>query len=788
MSLLWAAKAAKRKKAGCVAGSSRWVSNELNNQFMDSFNLIEEFYETVSSNHGILNSTMDEILLGTFNVDSITSTKSPIKNHIPQSISRAKTQAVVSNINLTPENPQSTKLTSHMSNDKSTEQLIKELVNVLTASVAHMEPTPSIRKDETSTSENNNDASFRVSDRIEDSFQAISKSIRKSIAERTTTMTVDHDRGLVSPQISGKNNQKLKPISSSSTTKSSDRLAISKRGRSSMFVALPPREPIVINPSSRSRKSTLKSRTTGNLPRPEQDSKESLKSPVPANSILVPMTNIDDLLDKFRISPVQLPNSRKFFYDTPQYTGVIKGSLDLKIDAKDDSKVKMNSAQSNVAPVEANNPPNVERQSAPVLETGSWIDAHPLNTPSKSPTEELPVADTIWDKIGRYRSLSPVAKPRLIAAGAIKSQPGSLSLSLSRSGSRSRSRSRSRSPIRREGSRTTTISGSPSRSETLQRRSRSPRRTAAIIDGEQEAVLVNRLTAPTSSSAAKTKFLNRKTIEGKKMERNRFLTATLIPATHGKGGNMSKPKDGSPIKSRTESHKFPKFDPGEIPKLKIPVTEKRNDTIKTKFIIKPLNRKSELTKMKSQIQNEPVIDNIDSGSKYQQEEIGLVKTQGDEPKSERRSKRVKTANGIALPEAARGILIKENTSKKHAQASHVTPTKAVTKKYPDILPATPTQISPGSLPTILSDDDLIQSNKKVLQSWAHTPVLRRTIMNSRAVDPTTVFNNNPKIDLKETFKNEESVHRGEQSPFPTPNPKQREKEAKRYTQQMGYIP
>ena len=103
------------------------------------------------------------------------------------------------------------------------------------------------------------------------------------------------------------------------------------------------------------------------------------------------------------------------------------------------------------------------------------------------------------------------------------------------------------------------------------------------------------------------------------------------------------------------------------------------------------------------------------------------------------------------------------------------------------MPATPTQITPGSLPTILSDDDLAVSNKNVLQSWAQTPVLRRTIMNSRSVDPTTVFRSHPKIDLKETFQNEESVQRGQQSPFPTPNPKQREKEAKRYTQQMGYI-
>ena len=44
------------------------------------------------------------------------------------------------------------------------------------------------------------------------------------------------------------------------------------------------------------------------------------------------MTNNVDLLDKFAISPVQLPTTRKFFYDTPQPTSIINNSVHLKID------------------------------------------------------------------------------------------------------------------------------------------------------------------------------------------------------------------------------------------------------------------------------------------------------------------------------------------------------------------------------------------------------------------------------------------------------------------------
>lgn len=795
MSLLWAANAARRKKAVYVAGSSRWVANELNNQFMDSFHLIEEFYENINSDHDNLTSTINNIYLGAFDLDSISSIKSPIKKIVPKSSSTANTPTAPTNNEAKPTKLEYLELSSIRKNDISVLLPVNHSVETPSISNVLAKPNGIDAKENGPTTKSTNDNSIYVSDGIEDSFQAISKSIRKSIAERTTGVTFDHRRVTGSPPppptvtTEMKTSHTLKTTTSVGTAKSADRLTLSKRGRSSMFVALPPREPIVINSSSRSRKSTLKPRATVNLlkpesepePEPEPDLKVKPNSPIQRNSNATTMTNNVDLLDKFAISPVQLPTTRKFFYDTPQPTSIINNSVHLKIDNnadKDGQQEHIHIVKSGSLEGELQ---NTQRQNTiSPAEKNLKTTRHNVVQSEKSPNNEAMDVDNLWGKIGRYRSLSPVRKPLTGAVSATKSASTMQPLS--------RSRSRSKSPTRRERTRTTTNWGSPTRGRTLQRTSRSPRRTA-ILDGEHEVGLVNRLTAPTSSSAAKTKPVNRKTIEGKKVERNRFLTATLIPTTHEKSGGVSKSKDGSPTKPRIESHKFPKFEPGDIPKLKLPVSEKRNETTKTKFIIKPLNRKSELAKVKAHIQaqTENEIINSNNGNKHQQEGTESAAVHAEDLRADKRIKRVKTGNGIALPDAARRVLNKDNASKKHIQATHVTPTRPTSKKYPDILPATPTQITPGSLPTILSDDDLAVSNKNVLQSWAQTPVLRRTIMNSRSVDPTTVFRSHPKIDLKETFQNEESVQRGQQSPFPTPNPKQRKKEAKRYTQQMGYI-
>ena len=102
-----------------------------------------------------------------------------------------------------------------------------------------------------------------------------------------------------------------------------------------------------------------------------------------------------------------------------------------------------------------------------------------------------------------------------------------------------------------------------------------------------------------------------------------------------------------------------------------------------------------------------------------------------------------------------------------------------------MLPVTPTRISPRNLPEIDSDEEG-DFSKKILQPWADSPILRRSIAASRSIDPATVITNNPKIDLHETFQSVVSA-KGQESPAATPNMRQQEKDMKRYFQQLGYI-
>ena len=76
----------------------------------------------------------------------------------------------------------------------------------------------------------------------------------------------------------------------------------------------------------------------------------------------------------------------------------------------------------------------------------------------------------------------------------------------------------------------------------------------------------------------------------------------------------------------------------------------------------------------------------------------------------------------------------------------------------NVLPVTPTRISPRNLPEIDSDEEG-DFSKKILQPWADSPILRRSIAASRSIDPATVITNNPKIDLHETFQSVVSAKR-----------------------------
>ena len=197
-------------------------------------------------------------------------------------------------------------------------------------------------------------------------------------------------------------------------------------------------------------------------------------------------------------------------------------------------------------------------------------------------------------------------------------------------------------------------------------RENSPTSPSKLTANGGESDLINRLTAPTSSSAAKSKSQNRKT-DGRKPERNKFLTTTLIPTT---GGN-NKAKEVSPIKLKSEPYRFPKLETSSIPTLKMSMMEKRSETTlsktRQKYIIKPTNtfkRKSEIGKEKHEHSIIPQHTHLSEDQKLETNPQTTLGSTTQDRKSEQRIKRIKTANDVALPEAARGLLNKDNANKR----------------------------------------------------------------------------------------------------------------------------
>ncbi|EMG46736.1 hypothetical protein G210_3007 [Candida maltosa Xu316] len=667
MSLLWAAKAAKaarNKNEEYTPGSSRWVSNELSNQFMDSFNSIDKFGNIVSSDYESLASTMDQIYLGTLDPDSL---KIPHTSRTPISLSPAKS---------------STSNTKIFSNDK---------IEITTPALRDNEHKPvEVETNIKLQSEDLKNVDDDDAD-ADDSFQKISKSIRRNTLGKTS-------ESIPGPTLSSsKDSTTLNNRSSRiELTKSNDKSAISKRSRSSVFVALPQREPIMIKQSAqKSRTSTLKSSVIATTVEPVTEPYHAPESVITE--------------EKFDISPVKLPRNESFL---EKFT---------------------------VDPIPASNE---------------------LKDKSDTLIEETSPYKKIWDQIGNYRTLSPVRKSK----------------SPVRLKSADHSRLQSRSPSRV----ITSIKSPPKTALPL----------ALTTKTTDQTDLISRLTTPTSASSAKAKPQNHK-IETKKPERNKFMATNLIPKQH------------SPTKAKTDLIKN-KVDVANIPKLKIPVIEKRVDPMnknKQKIKLKPTSlfrKKSGLRKSHRETNNSIHQEKIPPSSpppapspplvEYKPPQARIVQPKRKLPREEdrnifevspRKPKKIKTANGIALPDAARGGF-KRQKSIENAS----TPLKS---KINNILPITPLKISPGSLPQILSDDEFGSTNNRVLKSWANSPNLRREISSRRTTNPANVLTYNPKIDMMQTFKNTDSVMRGQQSPMPSPDKQEKAKEVKRYAQQMGYI-
>lgn len=129
-------------------------------------------------------------------------------------------------------------------------------------------------------------------------------------------------------------------------------------------------------------------------------------------------------------------------------------------------------------------------------------------------------------------------------------------------------------------------------------------------------------------------------------------------------------------------------------------------------------------------------------------------------------------NAVPLPDAARGIFNDDRGKNKgKPNKPSVTPYKAPTLSRKSLAnlgaPAASPQYGPNALPDIPSDDEALKKTK-YLKSWAQTPQLLRAMKDTRDIDPVDVFGDVPLLKMDEVFESAASRQRGMASPGISP--------------------
>lgn len=213
--------------------------------------------------------------------------------------------------------------------------------------------------------------------------------------------------------------------------------------------------------------------------------------------------------------------------------------------------------------------------------------------------------------------------------------------------------------------------------------------------------------SPTGSSTAKVKLPK---------SRNKFMTTTLDPR---KRLSRHVPRIKSPVKSlRKPNNIEPKtsLDVSKIPvlskslgKSNSSVTPKQDPTIGSKQLNNNLLHKSTLSRPTSRKEPEP-----STSTNYKRRRLA--------------------GNAIALPDAARGIIVRRDVKVKSTDA---TPNNGVDPKL---------ALETPKLPHI-GDDDV----QTVLEPWAQLPMLEQLVLKSKKLDPKDIFGDVPPVDLDTIF-------------------------------------
>lgn len=565
---------------------------------------------------------------------------------------------------------------------------------------------------------------------------------KKRRPEQETKRAVSVSNSVELPSREAKMESKPSAVSTlNSVNDTSFRPIIPERKRSSVFVSLPSREPLII---------------------PTSPPRQSFKVKKPSK--LQDKLGVAALYDASHSKPIHSgTDSGHSRYSTKEPAFTTKGDETLRrhttvernSDHQDPARsfphLKASTAASdtivksvNLANTLAKSLRNITSSNIPKLKTELRAKSR-TPSPEKSPT-----------LAGRSNRSILTRTPRM---------PSSYSTWTTNSGS---PRREEKKPIREASAPKTSIfsNGERSRSPTRYNRVESDNLKASPVDFRDirqttlvnaESDLINRLTLPTSSSAQKVvqspvKQEPKKLEKAEKMDatltRNRFLTTTLNP------DNPPVFHSETPIKPPTVSSVKK---PEEREKAKLPSVRKKTimaqrneaaaDRPKQKIYIN-LNRTTN-THLPPRIQSpkeevivkpEQVTVKAEAERKSKRLLDENISVSGSAASSSK-SRRAAHGNAVPLPDAARGKFV-EKRRKVETPVKHRTNGKYL------ILPNTPYSLTADSLPDIPSESEDI--NEQV-PSWATTPELRKQMEGSKHVDPVSAFGTVPKLNLEEIF-------------------------------------
>lgn len=343
------------------------------------------------------------------------------------------------------------------------------------------------------------------------------------------------------------------------------------------------------------------------------------------------------------------------------------------------------------------------------------------------------------------------------------------------SGSARISRSRSRSPVRTDGLSSKNSSRSPtkySHRADFESTKGSPTNYSDIVL-DKEPGLLQRLTLPTSASAAK----GSKTPGVKDtVLRNKFLTTTLNPEKPPKFNPLkAQVKYPSPIKKAGKEeneklrqsrvlHQVAQFDGHQRTKQKITISLSHKLDLKANQHSPPKSRPPNSPKKKEKL---PLRDKSTAEEPFKKKSRKTVELADVNVAPRKRA----IGNAVPLPEAARGKFTREKPREVTRKKELTTPSRPgrVSRASKSII-ALGNSASPGmnpeALPDIPSDDEALK-NKKYMKSWAETPELLR-VMREKQMDPVAVFGEVPILRIDEVFESLASRQRGRSSPGRTP--------------------